>query len=84
MSETAMTGLLCMSEPHGGFLRVNDSSRTAGIHTTPARSLHARSLTDAALQVIDAEPIEHAIAGAPVAGMTVITFANNHLPYALI
>ena len=72
-----------MSEPKGGFLRANDSSGDRWYSRDVGAIAAARGLTDAAPYFIDAEAIEPAIAGAPVGGMTVITFANNHLQYAL-
>ena len=78
-----MTGLVRMSEPKSGFLRANDSSTdrwySRDVHAISA----ARGITDAAPYFIDAEAIEPAIAIAPVGSMTVITFANSHLQYAL-
>ena len=81
--ETTVTGLVRMSEPQGGFLRANDSP-TDRWYSRDVRAISAaRGFTDAAPYFIDAEAIEPAIAGAPVGGLTVITFANNHLQYAL-
>ena len=81
--ETAVTGLVRMSEPKGGYLRVNDGAADRWYSRDVGAISAARGLTDAAPYFIDAEAIEPAIAGAPVGGMTVITFANNHLQYAL-
>jgi surfeit locus 1 family protein len=72
-----------MSEPKGGFLRANDSSTNRWYSRDVAAISAARGLPDAAPYFIDAEAIEPAIAGTPIGGMTVISFANNHLQYAL-
>jgi surfeit locus 1 family protein len=81
--ETTVMGLLRMSEPHGGFLRANDSSADHWYSRDVGAISAARGLTNCAPYFIDAEAIEGAATGAPVGGMTVVTFANNHLQYAL-
>ncbi len=43
----------------------------------------ARGLRDSAPYFIDADAIRAGDRGAPVGGLTVIAFANNHLQYAL-
>ena len=80
-----ITGLLRVSEPGGGFLRRNDpaagrwySRDVAGI--AAARALPADKV---APFFIDARKDPAAEAGQPVGGLTVISFRNNHLVYAL-
>lgn len=84
--ELTITGLLRLSEPGGGFLRHNDpASRKwysrdvqaiAAAHGLPAQSV-APYFIDADANSAGADP------NAPIAGLTVITFRNSHLVYAL-
>jgi surfeit locus 1 family protein len=85
----SVTGLLRMTQPGGGFLRHNDP---AGGHwySRDVRAIAAaRGLQDVAPYFIDADAAATAtIAGAdngaaPVGGLTVIAFPNNHLVYAI-
>lgn len=83
-----VTGLLRISEPEGGFLRKN--APTAGrwfSRDIPALAA-AHGLAGAAPYFIDADKasasrsaLEQALQ--PVGGLTVISFQNNHLVYAL-
>ena len=81
--ETTLIGLLRMSEPRGGFLRANDSATDRWYSRDVAAISAARDLGHSAPYFVDAEAMRPAIAGAPVGGLTVIAFANNHLQYAL-
>ena len=81
--ETTVIGLLRMSEPKGGFLRANDSATDRWYSRDVAAISAARDLGHSAPYFVDAEAMRPAIAGAPVGGLTVIAFANNHLQYAL-
>ena len=83
-ARVTVTGLLRLTEPGGGFLRTNDptaerwfSRDVAAIGK--ARDLHrvAPYFVDAAAAAAPADP------EAPVGGLTVIAFHNNHLVYAL-
>jgi len=83
---TQVTGLLRLTEPHGGFLRSNDPAADHWYSRDVAAIGQARQLTDLAPYFIDAD----AAAGqsgdgqtGPVGGLTVISFPNNHLVYAL-
>ncbi|HEV7816284.1 MAG TPA: SURF1 family protein [Janthinobacterium sp.] len=86
-----LTGLLRISEPGGGFLRHNDA---AGEHwysrdvqaIAAARSLSR--LSHVAPYFVDADAGQEAVQAQgvsvrPVGGLTVISFHNNHLVYAL-
>lgn len=77
-----VTGLLRISEPGGAFLRANDPLSDRWYSRDVAAIAASRSLDEVAPYFIDAErkPGE---SGLPVAGLTVITFPNNHLVYAL-
>lgn len=79
---TAVTGLLRLSEPGGGFLRTNDPAADRWFSRDVAAIATARSLTDVAPFFIDADRIAGA-PGDPAGGLTVLHFANNHLLYAL-
>jgi len=79
-----VTGLLRLSEPGGGFLRKND----AGTHRWHSRDVAAMAAARGlpadrvAPYFVDAEAAGQAGA-APVGGLTVLKFADNHLVYAL-
>lgn len=78
--EVTITGLLRLSEPRGGFLRRNDPTAGRWFSRDVQAIATARGLADAAPYFVDAD------AGAdawPVGGLTVVSFHNNHLVYAL-
>ncbi len=81
-----VTGLLRISEPGGGFLRHNDAAADRWFSRDVAAIASARRLRNVAPYFIDAEAsrtsIEAAVS-APIGGLTVITFHNNHLVYAI-
>ncbi|MDB5759693.1 MAG: hypothetical protein JWM30_2982 [Burkholderia sp.] len=83
-----LTGLLRISEPGGGFLRNNDPAADRWYSRDVAAIAAARGLRDVAPYFIDADAASAArlAAGggmAPVGGLTVISFHNSHLVYAL-
>ena len=80
---TTVTGLLRLSEPGGGYLRTNQPAEDRWFSRDVAAIAAARGLTDVAPYFIDAEASSPVISGAPVGGLTVIAFSNNHLQYAL-
>ncbi len=79
-AETAVTGLLRLSEPKGGFLRTNDPAQDRWYSRDTAAIGTARGLGSAAPYFVDADagPVTW-----PRGGLTVIAFPNNHLVYAL-
>ena len=77
-----ITGLLRLSEPGGGFLRSNDPAADRWFSRDIAAIAAARGLTDVAPFFIDADRTA-GVPGAPVGGLTVLRFANNHLLYAM-
>jgi len=79
---TTVTGLVRISEPHGGFLRANDPAGDHWYSRDVAAIARARGLTNAAPYFIDADATPNA-GGWPLGGMTVINFPNSHLVYAL-
>ena len=76
-----VTGLLRITEPKGSFLRRNDAAKGLWYSRDVAAIAAARGLSQVAPYFIDQE----AGAGepAPVGGLTVITFRNTHLMYAI-
>lgn len=79
-----VTGLLRLSEPKGAFLRHNDAAAGRWYSRDVAALAAASHLTAVAPYFVDAE----AAAGDrpeqwPRAGLTVISFPNSHLGYAL-
>ena len=77
-----VTGLIRMTEPNGGFLRTNDPaagrwySRDVG---AIARACHGLV---AAPFFIDADATPNP-GGFPIGGLTVVSFQNSHLGYAI-
>ena len=83
-----VAGLLRMTEPDGGFLRQNDPGQARWHSRDVIAMARARQLTDVAPFFVDAGlPDSPSAASAtttsPRAGMTVISFRNTHLVYAL-
>jgi surfeit locus 1 family protein len=84
--ETAVTGLLRITEPKGGFLRKNDPAADRWFSRDVQAIAAARGLDNAAPYFIDAEAAPSAPGAAPswpAAGLTVIAFPNSHLVYAI-
>jgi len=80
--EVAVTGLLRMTEPKGGFLRNNVPQHNRWYSRDVAAISAARGLTEAAPFFIDADAGSQSGQG-PIGGLTVVRFPNNHLIYAL-
>ena len=78
-----ITGLLRMSEPGGAFLRHNDVAAERWYSRDVAAIAAARGLPRVAPYFLDQDAASNAMAAAPVGGLTVISFNNNHLVYAL-
>jgi len=83
--EVTVTGLLRMNEPGGTLLRHNDPSMDLWYSRDIAAIAKARQLGTVAPYFIDAAaaPAGQANADAPVGGLTVLAFNNNHLAYAI-
>ncbi|WP_315796247.1 SURF1 family protein [Bradyrhizobium sp. SZCCHNRI3043] len=77
-----VTGLLRISEPGGGFLRHNDPAGNRWYSRDVAAIAAARGLSDVAPFFVDADATPNP-GGLPIGGLTVISFPNNHLVYAL-
>lgn len=82
--ETTLTGLLRMTEPKGGFLRSNNPGEDRWYSRDVAAIAATRDLerSEVAPYFIDADATADTDTG-PRGGLTVITFPNNHLVYAL-
>ncbi|MDB5701860.1 MAG: hypothetical protein JWL66_2059 [Sphingomonadales bacterium] len=77
-----VTGLLRLSEPGGGFLRGNDPVADRWYSRDVAAIAGKRGLGPVAPYFIDADGARNA-PGQPVGGLTVVSFPNNHLVYAV-
>jgi surfeit locus 1 family protein len=77
-----ITGLLRITEPGGGFLRSNDPGANRWYSRDVQAIATARGLPKAAPYFIDADAGPRSDT-APVGGLTVISFHNNHLVYAM-
>jgi surfeit locus 1 family protein len=86
---TTVTGLLRMTEPGGAFLRHNDAPANRWYSRDVQAIAAARSVGPVAPYFIDADASRDSSATstedtvAPVGGLTVIVFHNNHLVYAV-
>ena len=78
-----VTGLLRMNEPGGGFLRKNDPAVDRWYSRDVVAIAAARGLSHAAPYFIDQDAALDAPGKYPVGGLTVVSFPNNHLVYAL-
>lgn len=81
-AQTTVTGLLRMTEPGGAFLRSNHPETDRWYSRDVAAIARARHLGTVAPYFIDADamPVPGSL---PAGGLTVISFPNNHLLYAL-
>lgn len=79
----AVAGLLRLSEPGGAFLRHNDPVNDRWFSRDVAAIAAARGTGPVAPYFIDADATPGAAAKAPVGGLTVVRFTNNHLVYAI-
>ncbi|BAQ45097.1 MULTISPECIES: SURF1 family protein [Methylobacterium] len=77
-----VAGLLRLPEPGGGFLRSNDPAHDRWYSRDVAAIAAAKGLGDVAPYFIDADASGNR-PGEPVGGLTVVTFRNHHLIYAL-
>jgi surfeit locus 1 family protein len=77
-----VTGLMRMTEPKGSFLQANDPAADRWYSRDVSAIAAERGLSNTAPFFIDADASPNP-GGWPVGGLTVITFPNNHLSYAL-
>ena len=86
LEPTRIVGLLRASEPGGGFLRRNDPAANRWYSRDVIAIADAHALPNVAPYFIDAEAsagVEVVGGNTPIGGLTVITFSNNHLVYAI-
>jgi surfeit locus 1 family protein len=79
--EVTITGLLRQSEPGGGFLRSNDPGGARWYSRDVQAIAEDKGVGNAAPFFIDAEATPPGTY--PIGGLTVLSFSNNHLVYAL-
>lgn len=77
-----VTGLLRMTEPGGAFLRTNNPAENRWYSRDVAAIASSQGLTDVAPYFIDADATPNP-GGLPVGGLTIVSFRNSHLVYAL-
>ena len=80
--EVTVTGLLRLTEPEGRVLRPNRPAENRWYSRDVEAIARARGLTQVAPFFIDADATPNP-GGIPVGGLTVISFRNTHLVYAL-
>ncbi len=83
---TRIVGLLRASEPGGAFLRRNDPAADRWYSRDVMAIADAHTLRNVAPYFIDAEAsagVEVVRGITPIRGLTVTTFSNNHLVYAI-
>ncbi|MFD1789762.1 SURF1 family protein [Sphingomonas floccifaciens] len=79
----AVTGLVRLTEPGGGFLRSNDPAAGRWYSRDVAAIAAARGLAGRIAPLfVDADGTPNS-GGYPVGGLTVVAFRNTHLVYAL-
>ena len=78
-----ITGLLRITEPRGGFLRQNDPQADRWFSRDVAAIGARCQIPRIAPYFVDADASPTPIPNNPVGGLTVISFHNNHLVYAL-
>jgi surfeit locus 1 family protein len=80
--QVSVIGLLRISEPGGGFLRNNDPAGGRWYSRDVAAIAAAQGLEKVAPYFIDADATPNP-GGLPIGGLTVVSFRNSHLVYAL-
>ncbi|MGH8820877.1 MAG: SURF1 family protein, partial [Rhodoferax sp.] len=89
--QSTVTGLLRMTEPGGGFLRHNDPAANRWYSRDVRAIAAARGLSRVAPYFVDEDAAPALSSGSstaesarwPVGGLTVISFYNHHLLYAI-
>ena len=78
--QVTVTGLLRQTEPDGGFLRSNDPTSDRWFSRDVAAIASAEGVANPAPFFVDQQASG---TGYPMGGLTVLSFSNNHLVYAL-
>jgi surfeit locus 1 family protein len=79
-NDVTVTGLLRSNEPDGGFLRANDPEAGRWYSRDITAIGASQNLTNLAPFFLDADAGSEAY---PIGGLTVLSFSNNHLIYAI-
>jgi surfeit locus 1 family protein len=79
----SITGLLRITEHGGGFLRANRPSEDRWYSRDVGMIAASKSVSADPRLFIDATTKSSSFPGAPIPGLTVVNFPNNHLAYAL-
>jgi surfeit locus 1 family protein len=79
--EVTVTGLLRQSEPGGGFLHSNDPAGERWYSRDVQAIAADKGIAEAAPFFVDAAATPPGVY--PIGGLTVLSFSNNHLGYAL-
>jgi surfeit locus 1 family protein len=82
MGDVTVTGLLRITEPKGAFLRTNDAAAQRWYSRDVAAMAGALRLQDVAPYFIDADAAQD-VPGGPRGGLTIVSFPNSHLVYAI-
>lgn len=80
--QQTLVGLVRLSEPKGRFLRTNQPAAERWYSRDVAAIAKRRGLGEVALFFVDADAAPNP-GGYPVGGLTVVSFRNAHLVYAL-
>ncbi len=78
----SVTGLLRLTEPGGAFLRANDPAGDRWFSRDVEAIAAAKGLIEVEPYFIDADATPN-MGGLPIGGLTIVTFRNSHLVYAL-
>lgn len=78
-----VTGLLRLTEPGGGFLRANDPAAGRWYSRDVAAIATDRKIAPPVANYFIDSQSSGATSGRPVGGLTVVSFPNNHLQYAI-
>ena len=81
-AQSSVVGLLRITEPNGAFLRSNDPGQDRWYSRDVVAIGTKLGVADLAPYFIDADASLNG-AGRPVGGLTVVSFPNNHLIYAV-
>lgn len=82
VGEVTVTGLLRVTEPGGAFLRSNDPASGRWYSRDVTAIAASEGVVDAAPYFIDADAASNPD-DLPIGGLTVVSFRNTHLSYAL-
>ncbi|MEM6847513.1 MAG: SURF1 family protein [Pseudomonadota bacterium] len=84
-TDTSITGLIRLSEPHGAFLRANEpgNDRWFSRDVDAIAERMGLDIKTVAPFFVDADASAALSDGSPAGGLTVVQFKNNHLVYLI-